>query len=175
MHMHTSPVIDSWIITIQDSMPEQMRNSLQWKTLLSAVADIGQAHEQERIQLIADWMFRTVLPILQPTADDHGFGQEWASMTIEKSQSAAVVAMIAAERAMAASGIALAEPAERAMEAAGWALMGLVEAAAAETAAAAVAVAAIEKGNVWEKLNPPELLAALIAVSETEDDLINEI
>ena len=54
-----SEVIGQWIIKIQDSMPDEMRNSLEWKLLLPLAAGTGREKEKERLQIILDWMWGT--------------------------------------------------------------------------------------------------------------------
>ena len=74
-----SDVIGKWVIGVQDAMPHDMRNSQRWKSLLPLAAGTGKAHEAERLVLILDWVWGTVLPTLQPFADRHGFGAEWST------------------------------------------------------------------------------------------------
>jgi hypothetical protein len=97
-----SKVIGKWIIEVQDSMPDNMRNSDRWKSLLPRAAGTGRAKEKERLAIILDWMWGAVLPTLQPLADKHGFGREWRTMTTERTKAAAEAAREAAEAAEAA-------------------------------------------------------------------------
>lgn len=60
-----SAVIGSWIISIQDNMPDDLRNSPGWKKLLPSAAGTGREHERERVQLMLDWTWTVVLPSLQ--------------------------------------------------------------------------------------------------------------
>ena len=96
-----SKVIGKWIISVQDSMPDDMRNSAQWKSLLPLAAGTGRAKGKKRLAIILDWMWGTVLPTLQPLADKHGFGREWQAMTAERTEAAAWAAAEAAEAASA--------------------------------------------------------------------------
>jgi len=96
-----SEVIGKWIIRVQDAMPAEMRNSDRWKNLLPLAAGTGREHEQERLQIILNWMWGTVLPSLQPLADKQGFGETWRQMTEERSAEAAM-----AEAAARAAGLA---------------------------------------------------------------------
>jgi hypothetical protein len=79
-----SKVIGKWIIGVQDAMPADMRNSGRWKSLLPLAAGTGRDKEKERLAIILDWMWGTVLPTLQPLADARGFGREWQTMTTER-------------------------------------------------------------------------------------------
>ena len=148
-----SEVIGRWIIKIQDSMPDEMRNSVEWKSLLPLAAGTGREKEKEkeRLAIILDWMWGTVLPTLQPLADKEGFGAEWKSMTEERTaEAAAEAAARAAEAAVraAAAYAARAWAAARAARAAAWA----AEAAARATAGK----------DSWEAFDPCALLDRLI-------------
>ena len=87
--MCMSKVIGQWMIVVQDAMPSEMRNSSGWKCLLPMAAGTGRDREEERLALIMDWMWGTVLPDLQSLADQGGFGAEWRTMCVEKSARAA--------------------------------------------------------------------------------------
>ena len=129
-----SPVIGRWIIYIQDAMPDSIRNSDEWRTLLPLAAGTGRDREGQRLQIIMNWMWSTVLPTIQPIADKHGFGLAWETMCKEKTSAAAAAAAAAAE----AAAEARARRAARAARAAAWAA-ARAAAAAAEAWAAAVA------------------------------------
>ena len=92
--------LGSAAIVLQDSMPEEMRNSLRYKTLLPDMAGTGRKHEQERLAILINWMWSVVLPQLQPLADKHGFGSEWQTMcNLKTAASARTAAVAAANRA----------------------------------------------------------------------------
>ena len=99
--MCMSKVIGQWMIVVQDAMPSEMRNSSGWKCLLPMAAGTGRDREEERLALIMDWMWGTVLPDLQSVADRGGFGAEWRIMCVEKSPEAARAAAGDAARAAA--------------------------------------------------------------------------
>lgn len=133
-----SEIIGRWIIHIQDAMPDSMRNSPEWRALLPLAAGTGREHEAERLDVIMDWMWATVLPTLQLIADKEGFGPQWAAMCKERTAKAAWAA-----------------------EAAAWAAE-----AAAETAAwAAGAAAWAAPRAAWAQFNPIGLLQKLIEVA----------
>ena len=136
-----SEVIGNWVIKVQDAMPDDMRNSARWKSLLPLAAGTGRAKEKKRLAMILDWMWESVLPTLQPLADKHGFGREWQTMTKKRTEAAARAAAWAAAAAEARAAWAA------------WAA-----AAAAEARAAAEAAAA------WQTFDPCALLAKLIDV-----------
>ena len=94
--MCMSKVIGQWMILVQDAMPSEMRNSPGWKCLLPMAAGTGREREEERLALVMDWMWGTVLPDLQSVADQGGFGAEWRTMCLEKSPAAAGAAARAA-------------------------------------------------------------------------------
>ena len=134
-----SEVIGKWIIAIQDRMPDDMRNSDEWKRLLPLAAGTGRTKESERLSIIMDWMWES-LKLLQPFADAKGFGEEWAAMCVEKSHAAANSAANAAANAAYAAAYA------------------------AANAAAGAAYAAANSADAWQVINPPALLEKLINV-----------
>lgn len=94
-----SVVIGAWIKPIQDAMPLDRLNGPRWRALLPLAAGTGRDHETERLEILMDWMWGTVLPQLQPLADEQGFGAEWRRMTNERTEAAATAA-----RAVAVGG-----------------------------------------------------------------------
>ena len=135
--MCMSEVVGQWMMAVQDVMPSEMRNSSGWKRLLPMAAGTGRKREEERLALIMDWMWGTVLPDLQSLANQGGFGAEWRTMCVEKSPAAAWAARDAAWAARAA----------------GAAATGAARAAATGAAA-------------WERYDPVGLLARLVAETE---------
>lgn len=146
-----SLTIGHWIIGIQDAMPADMRNSAAWKALLPLAAGTGRDHEDQRLQLIMEWMWETALPLVQPAADRDGFGAEWRQMLRDRTPAAARAAEAAADAAYVAANAA-AKVAEWAAEAA---------ANAARAAEAANAAA----DDAWQQFNPCGLLQRLINVA----------
>jgi hypothetical protein len=142
-----SVVIGRWIIGVQDSMPAQMRNSAEWKQLLPLAAGTGRQHEKERLAIILDWMWGTVLPTLQSIADEKGFGNEWRMMLQQRTAAAAAAANAANAYAAAAAYAANA------------AAYAAYAANAADSATNAAAYAA-----AWQQFNPCGLLQRLIEV-----------
>jgi len=69
-----SEVLGKAAIGMQDAMPDEMRNSQRYKQLIPDMPGTGRAQEKERLAILMDWMWGTVLPHLQPLADRHGFG-----------------------------------------------------------------------------------------------------
>jgi hypothetical protein len=159
-----SLVIGRWIITIQDAMPDEMRNSVEWKALLPYAAGTGRALEHERLALILDHMWSVVLPRLQPLADANGFGKAWRTMTTERTVAAAAAAVQAAARSAAAAAAAAAEAEARAAtgEAA-------VQAAAEAATWVAVWVARAAAADFWQAVNPCALLKALVDVQSNRE------
>jgi hypothetical protein len=187
-----SEVIGQWIITIQDAMPDQMRNSPDWKRLLPLAAGTGREHEDKRLALILEWMWGTVLPLLQPQADAGGYGPQWRAMCEQRTPEAAKASWAAAEAARAAWAAEAAEAARAAAAEAAWAAEAswaaaeaaraawaaeaaeAARAAAAEAAWAAWAAAAAAKARAaeaaaeaaWRHIDPCGLLARLVEVQE---------
>ncbi len=82
-----SNVVGRWIISVQDRMPDAMRNSDAWRKLLPHAAcrmphaaGTGSELEDERLAMILDWMVDVVLVDIQEDADRLGFGEKWAAM-----------------------------------------------------------------------------------------------
>ena len=132
-----SEVIGNWIIQIQDSMPSEMRNSKEWKTLLPLAAGTGREKEKERLAIILSWMWETVLPSFQLLAAKKGFGPVWSTMITEKTKAAADAADAAdAAYAAAYAAVAAANAAVAAADAATYAAFAAAYAANAATNAA---------------------------------------
>jgi hypothetical protein len=191
-----SPVIGRWIITIQDAMPDGMRNGAEWRTLLPLAAGTGRDHESARLDMIMDWTWTVVLPSLQALAGQSGLGVSWRVMCEQRTKAAARMAA-----AWAAEAAARAEAAawEAAWEAAAWQALVVPAAVvepppmpAAVAVAAALAAAAWEAAEAWEAavaatapeaweaaelaaweaktwqaFNPPALLAKLIELDNS--------
>lgn len=164
-----SPVIGQWIISVQDAMPAELRNSPRWKELLPLAAGTGRAHEQERLTVIMDWMWVTVLPSLQPLADKNDFGTEWRRMTTERSSEMAMEAAFAAGAAWAltcheaAAGAAIAGAATVVKAKASFAAH---EAGGVAASAASAASGRCRWKESWDQFDPCGLLERLIAVGK---------
>ena len=175
-----SEVIGLWIIAAQDAMPDDVRNSKRWKSLLPLAAGTGRDDEQERLKIILSWMWEIVLPSLQPLADQQGFGQQWQQMTTERTVESALAAEAgagawsAALAAWSAEQAAVAWAAEAASAAGAARAAGAAEAALAALAAwSAVAAAwATERAaraaaawaDAWADFDPCGLLERLIKI-----------
>ncbi len=161
--MCMSKVLGQWMIVVQDAMPSEMRNSSGWKRLLPMAAGTGREREEERLALVMDWMWGTVLADLQSVADQGGFGAEWRTMCVEKSPEAAFAARDAAfdtavDAVWAAAGVA-ARAARAARDAAG-------EAAGAAVCAARAAAGDAARDAAWERYDPVGLLERLVEGEE---------
>ena len=171
-----SKIIGQWMMAIQDVMPGKIRNSSGWKCLLPMAAGTGREREEERLALIMDWMWGTVLPDVQSVADQGGFGAEWRTMCMEKSPDAAWAARAAAGDAARAAGDAAraAKAAARAARAAdtravGWAARAATRAAVAVAWAAWAstwAATGAAGDAAWERYDPVGLLARLVTEGE---------
>ena len=176
-----SKVIGKWIINIQDAIPTELRNSTEWKFLLPQAAGTGREKEQERKEIIMNWMWTIVLPIIQPIADKKGFGTKWKQMCELKTIAAAAAAAAAADAAAAAAAAAdaaasyaadAAAAADAADAAASYAASDAASDAAtaatasyaAAAAAASDAAAATAAASYWKTVNPCLLLKQLIEV-----------
>ncbi len=176
-----SKVIGQWMIVVQDAMPSEMRNSPGWKRLLPMAAGTGREREEERLALVMNWMWGTVLPDLQSVADQGGFGAEWRTMCVEKSPEAAKAAAEAAwdaardaawdawdawDAARAAAGAAARDAAGAAARDAAGAAAGAAAFAAAAARDAAWDAWDAARAAAWERYDPVGLLARLVAESE---------
>jgi hypothetical protein len=186
-----SLVVGMWIISVQDEMPDDIRNSPEWKRLLPLAAGTGRRRdlERERLALILDWMWGTVLPVLQPIADEHGYGDTWRTMCTTRTADVATVATVAARvtRTAYAANTAAADAAAAARRTAAAAAADATDAAAlaatytaraviayaayAARAATATAYAAVADAarvsaysRAWAALDPVGLLERLIEV-----------
>lgn len=175
-----SEVVGQWIIRAQDAMPDDLRNSGCWKNLLPLAAGTGRDREHERLKIILEWMWGTVLPTLQTLADRQGFGEEWQRMTEERSVKAAEAAAERAEET-AAAAVAAERAEATAAEEAAWAAVAAVAAVAEETAAWAAAAVAAKAAvaadtraawaaepmvAAWETFDPCALLQKLVEVGK---------
>ena len=77
-----SAVIGRWIIRVQDRMPDQIRNSAEWKALLPSAAATGRdmSDEGRRINLLIDWVWAEPMTRVLPSVAGLGFEEEWKTM-----------------------------------------------------------------------------------------------
>lgn len=162
---YMSPVVGQWIIRVQDKVPDEIRNSAEWRALLPLAAGTGRDLEPERLNIILDWMWETVLPSMQFVADAHGFGAAWSDMLEQRSADSTRWAAEAA--AAAAKGAARASDwaarAARSADAARWVVRAAATAARAADWAAATADWAAYTAT-WHTFDPVGLLQRLIEV-----------
>ena len=161
-----SAEIGLWVISAQDAMPSEMRNSKRWKAALVRAAGSGRNHEDERLDMLFDWMWTTVLPTVQPTADKYGFGDEWQRMCNERSSKAAYAAQDAIEDAIDKGG-ALADFVATAVS-------HLIQAIGYSQPATHVTRVAVNLGMLndvtWERFDPIGLLERLIDVGKAHGE-----
>ena len=178
-----SEVIGNWIIRIQDSMPDSVRNSREWKSLLPQAAGTGRSHETQRSKIILEWMWCKVLPQLQSTANTQGFGESWQTMCTEKTADAAYSAADAADAAAYSAADAAAYAADAAAYAADAAAYAADAVARADAAYAVYAVYAVARAadavaraaaaDFWLQVNPVHLLEQLVKVSYVQNHQTN--
>lgn len=84
-----SRVIGEWIIIIQDAIPAETRNSRRYTELLPLAAGTGRLFEQERLDILLNWMWTAVLPLRQARADRCGHGRSWRNMYEKRTRQAA--------------------------------------------------------------------------------------
>jgi hypothetical protein len=157
-------------------MPDELRNSTEWKTLLPLAAGTGRDLERERLDIILDHMWGQALPLFQPLATKYGFGTEWQAMCKERTAAAARAAFDASKdispTVYAAANAASSDAtnarmapgaiiyAAHAADAAAYAASYV--AAARYAAAAAAAAAASASITAWTAVDPVGLLRRLI-------------
>ena len=167
-----SEVIGRWIIAVQDSCPpEHGRGHPEWLRLLPLAAGTGRAHEAERLAIVLDWMWGTVLPSVQPVADKNGFGEEWRVMCTVRTYAASYAAANAATEMYSDAATYAAGYAAAAADAAGYEADAAYAAAGAAGAASYAADVARYAANaadntVWATFAPVEVLRQLIAVTD---------
>jgi len=140
--------------TLQDAMPENMRNSARYKALLPDMAGTGRDLEKERAGVLLEWMWATVLPQLQDVADARGFGGKWRAMCAQRTPAAARTAADAANAARAAYAARAAAATAYAARAAAADAADAAADAAAAARAAAYAADADAADAFWEKVDP---------------------
>ena len=132
-------VLGSTIISLQDAIPDDMRNSARYRAMLQRAPGTGRDKEEERLEVLMGWMRGTVSPEVQRYADENGFGDEWRKMCKERTSASAHAASTAAPTAANA-------------------------AAYAAYAAAAYAYASYSKGDFWQTVDPIGVLERMIEV-----------
>ena len=102
-----SEVIWRWGIIVQDRAPADVcRDHPAWRALLPLVSGTGREHEEQRGQIVLDWMW-DALALVQPRAEARGYGEAWARMCRERTRKSAKAA--AADAAAYAAAAAAAD------------------------------------------------------------------
>ena len=167
-----SEVIGTWITYIHDYIPDAVRNSPAWHTLLARAAQSGRNHEPALMDMLVDWTWRTVLPRLNAVADDTCYGAAWREMC--ESGDPALATSLGAEILAVGRYLASDWPmAEAASSAAFTKTAGIADirtAAISAAWAAAVASAIADDTDapaLWNLIDPRGLLSRLCAVSDS--------
>ena len=146
-----SKVLGRTIIRLQDAMPGDMRNNDRYRAMLMTAPGTGRDKEQERLAVLMNWMWGTVLPQLQTVADEKGFGDEWRRMCDERTTNAADAASAAAYAAADAASDAYAAASD-------------AYAASAAADVAAHVAACYSEDDFWQTINPIGVLERMIEV-----------
>lgn len=85
----TSEVIGTWVVELQDQTPITLINSDKWKNLVPLIYGSGRDHEQQRIDILIQWMWESVLPQLLPLTKKVALGSDWQYMLSEQTSVAA--------------------------------------------------------------------------------------
>jgi hypothetical protein len=147
-----SLVLGRAVIGLQDAMPREMRNSPRYKALALDMPGTGRDREIERLEILMDWLFGTVLPESQPMADERGFGDEWRVMCSERTEAAAYAAAKGADAA-AKGGYTANYAAKYAADAVA-SVADYSDHAAALAAAAADCAARAADPDFWPRVDP---------------------
>lgn len=177
-HPCISPVIRSWVIKIQDSMPSSIRNSIEWRTAAIRIAGSANGNEKARVELLLNWMWERLADEAVIRALPIDVVDSWRTMCLDNKTYAAAAdgAKAAAYGAKAAYGAYGAYAAAKAAEAAAayyakaaaaayYAKAAYAAAYAAEAAAYAAEAAeadAADAAAYWERANLPTVLTDLI-------------
>lgn len=175
-----SLVIGRWIVRIQDRMPNEIRNSPEWRQLLPLAAGTGRDHEGKRRDLILSWMWDRLGDEAVLKAVSASARTAWDAMTAERTSAAARRARdsvraayadaYAAGAAYAAYAAATAAYASDAASDASDAAADAASAAYAAGAASAAYAAYVDGNDYWRRADPVGLLRALVAVSAEEGE-----
>lgn len=172
-----SEIIGYWIVRIQDSMPNEIRNSDEWRNLLPLAAGTGRELEAERFRDIINWYW-DMMPACQDTASRFGIGEIWSEATAKKDASALLKEMdyrkakgIQAQVRERANRVAIASvdsvkkfrSGHESMYYAGaWVAGGVI--AMIELCCVDLVYQEEVRAEFWRKIDPAGLLAKLIAV-----------
>lgn len=168
-----SQVIGAWTSRMNISIPADKRN--EWENLVSEAQSTGreQEAEAERLKLVENWLWKKVLPAIQPVAKERGFGAEWRDLCEERTEEAqSAVNSKLWNLAQSAHSTAVVEAATAALKAVertrtrrtesmdkikGEVMIWSVAKAAAKTVS-------LRSRAAWEELDPCDLLRKLIDV-----------
>lgn len=169
-----SEVIGAWIVQMKTSIPADKRN--EWENLVSEAHSTGREQEAEakRLKLVENWLWKKVIPAIQPVAEERGFGAAWSCMRKERTEEA----LCAAERelfslAHSAHSAVVVEAATAALKAVkrtrrteSMDSMGRIKRVAMiqEVAIATTKIISLRNRAAWEELDPCDLLRKLIDV-----------
>lgn len=85
-----NPILHDFIYAVGRDAPEYIRTSQEWDVLCQRAKNVGFIRPVllAQHQVLLDWIFDVVLPLLQPLADKHGLGSKWATMCDEQTEEA---------------------------------------------------------------------------------------
>lgn len=75
-----SAVVGEWINVVQPSLPRSALDSREWRDALPLAAATGRGAEAQRLGLLFDWTWESVLPRAQAMADGGGYGAQWRAV-----------------------------------------------------------------------------------------------
>ena len=99
-----SYVIGRWIVLIQDEISQEVRNDATWRNLLPLAARTGREREFERLDVLVEWVWETVLPALEPVAEKYDIGANWRRALAARTVRSATAGVKTVEGSLASLG-----------------------------------------------------------------------
>jgi hypothetical protein len=90
-HLNLSGVARELVLSLQRTLPRSVMFSPEYEAVIASIRSqpvvpgYDAAKEWAETQVVVDWLWTTVLPIVTPAAKDAGFGVAWAEMLAERS------------------------------------------------------------------------------------------
>lgn len=84
-----SAVLQTFAAPLKRGMPRELSETAEYITVARLIAEADDEQENDRLQIMLDWMWSEVLPPLQDIADERGFGDAWRAMTTQRTPEAA--------------------------------------------------------------------------------------
>lgn len=161
-HPCIDEVIRHWVIRVQDAMPDEIRNSPEWRAAAVGIAGSADGSKrQARRAVLMEWMWQTLADEAVVAGVPVSARPAWGQMLTERTQKAAHDAAKAAYAVAAANAVAAAGAAA---DAAAYAVATSVAYADVADVAdhAAYVVAYDDRADYWRRRDMPATLTRLI-------------